>query len=95
MDRLGDLIPASLKKAGAERTVKAALVARAVEAAAAKAVPESAGGVTMTVFRNGVARVRCRSSAVAEELRLRADDVVADANAALGGDHVRKLVAVS
>jgi len=95
MDKLGSLIPNSLKKGGADRTVRAAMIASAVEAAVGEVILHAAGKVKAVSAKNGTVRLRCDSSAIAEDVRLHERDIVESAARTVGEDAVRRIVATS
>ena len=95
MDKLGSLIPNSLKKGGAARTVRAAMIASAVEAAAGEIVLEASGKVRAVSAKGGVVRLRCDTSVIAEEVRLHEREIVEAAAASVGEEAVRRIVATS
>ena len=93
---LDELLPNSLRKAGAERQVKAAMVIAAAEAALADQFgAELSGYMRPTTFRNGAVTVRCTRAAYAQEIALHEVDILARLAERLGQGIVSRLRPVS
>lgn len=73
---LADLLPSSLLKSNAGRTVLATMLAERVVAAIGECVPSAEGRVRCTKIVRGVAHVSAETSVIAEEVRLNAAAVL-------------------
>lgn len=92
-EKLGRLLPSSLRKSGElARGVEAAQVVAATQAAIHLTLgAEIAGHCRAASFKDGTVRIACDRSVYAETVRLREQDVVAAANKRLGRDVVARI----
>lgn len=87
---LGDLLPRNLRAAGIDRQVRAAQVISTFAQVVGQRVNDAISArAQAVVLRDGVLTVRCANSAIAQELRLRERDLLADLNERVGGGVVR------
>lgn len=93
---LKNLLPKSLRRAGAERQVRATVIIdRASEVLARIFGEDAAKKMSPKYVRAGVLHIRCTSSAYAQEITLRQDEVLAMLNDRLGESAVRALRATT
>ena len=92
-EKLGRLLPSSIKKSGEmSRGVEAAQVVEAAQAAIRLTFgAEVASHAKAASFKAGTLRVSCDRSVYAETVRLREDDLVAAVNKRLGRNAVSRI----
>jgi predicted nucleic acid-binding Zn ribbon protein len=91
---LKNLLPKSLRKAGAVRRVRATMVLdQAIEVLSAVFSPEMAAHMTPKTFIEGRLTIQCDKSVYAQEIVLRSDEIRARMNARLGGEEVTRVTA--
>lgn len=88
--RLDKLMPQSVRRAGAERTVKAAMILDAVSSVLTDTFGEDVSRSMRPVrFKDGVVTVRCGESALTDEIRMMEEDIIKAADGRLGEGIVR------
>ncbi len=91
MTRLGDLIPDAARQLGLEDELRLARAIATFEALVAERVPAAAGACRVVRLEGSSIDVEADAPIVAQELRLRAGELVAAFGAAPGGVGVRDL----
>ena len=91
MTRLGDLIPDAARQLGLEDELRLARAIATFEALVAERVPPAAGACRVVRLEGFAIDVEADAPIVAQELRLRASELVAAFAAAPGGIGVRDL----
>ena len=91
MTRLGDLIPDAARQLGLEDELRLARAIATFEALVAERVPPAAGACRVVRLEGFAIDVEADAPIVAQELRLRASELVAAFAAAPGGVGVRDL----
>jgi Dna[CI] antecedent, DciA len=91
MTRLGDLIPDAARQLGLEDELRLARAIATFEALVAERVPPAAGACRVVRLEGFAMDVEADAPIVAQELRLRASELVAAFAAAPGGVGVRDL----
>jgi len=91
--KLGRLLPSSIKKSGEmRRGVEAAVVIEAGQAAVHLTFgPDVAGHCRAASFKDGTLKIACDRSVYAETIRLREQELLDAVNKRLGGSSVRHI----
>lgn len=83
--RLDKLMPQSIRRAGAERTVRAAMVLDAVGSAlAVRFGQDEAAQMKPVRFKGGIVTVKCAESAMTDDIKMHEEEIVRAANDKLG-----------
>jgi hypothetical protein len=93
--RLDKLMPQSVRRAGAEGRVRAAMVLDVVSAVLAERFGDDAAlSMKPIKYRGGIVTVRCEESAMTEDIKMHESDIVREANRKLGEDPVSGIRAI-
>jgi len=76
LERLGDLLPDAARRLGLEDQFELAAAMSAWEKVIAERVPAASGSCRLVAFQQGVASVEADEPIVAQELRLRAPELL-------------------
>jgi predicted nucleic acid-binding Zn ribbon protein len=91
MERVGDLLPETARRLGLEREYRLARAAGTWEALVGERAPAAAGACRLLGVEGGALIVEADAPIVAQELRLRATDLLAAFAAAPGGSPAGEL----
>jgi len=91
MTRLGDLIPDAARALGLEDELRLARAIATFEALVAERVPAAAGVCRVTRLEGFTIDIDADAPIVAQELRLRASELLAAFKTAPGGEGIREL----
>lgn len=95
LESLGRLLPKNLKRAGASKSIDAAMIAEEAAKALAEAFGDDTSHLRVVSFKDGVVKVACDRSVYAEDLRLREREIVDAMNARIGAHRVTAVKASS
>lgn len=94
LESLGKLLPKNLKRAGAGKSIDAAMIAEEAGRALADAFGEDAAHLRVVSFKDGVVKIACDHSAYAEDVRLRESELVETMNRRIGTERVTAVKSV-
>jgi predicted nucleic acid-binding Zn ribbon protein len=91
MERVGDLLPETARHLGLDREYRLARAAGTWEALVGERAPAAAGACRLLAVEDGALIVEADAPIVAQELRLRAPELLASFAAAPGGSRADEL----
>lgn len=91
-ERLADLLPAAARRYGLEEELATARAMAAWQAIVAERLPAATGSCRLTSLRRGIAVVTADEPIVAQEIRLRAPELIGAMRDALRGSSAGPIV---